>query len=105
MRFKFLGIGKRYHYIVYRIPQWLDDGSFLVRWALVDSVDHSYFELYGSWYLKQFIIAGKPYTYIRNFAQTGFIDPSGLLGTVQDMFGKQGTRKFFEGIYNSAEQS
>jgi len=101
--FKFLGFGDEYHYILYRIPEWHEDGSFLIRWALVHSIDGKYFELYGSWYLQEFQRDGRPHTYLRNYVQTGLIDPPPALKTFTNLFAKNDVRRFFEAVYNAAE--
>ncbi len=103
--FKFLGFGEEYHYILYRIPRWYEDGSFLIHWALVHSIDGKYFELYGSWYLQEFQRDGKPHTYLRNFIRTGLIDPPKMLKTFTNLFARNDVRGFFDAVYNAAEKN
>ena len=102
--FKILGIGEKYHYIVHRIPTWYADGSFSVHWALVHSVDKKYAALYGSWYIKEFSLEGRPHTYVRNYIETELIDPPPLLRTVQSLFSKNTVRTFFDSLYQAAKE-
>ncbi|MGC9312010.1 MAG: hypothetical protein ACP5IA_04920 [Sediminispirochaetaceae bacterium] len=103
--FKFLGFGEEYHYILYRIPRWYEDGSFLIHWALVHSIDEKYFELFGSWYLQEFQRDGKPHTYLRNFIQTGLIDPPKMLKTFTNLFARNDVRGFFDAVHEAAEKN
>jgi len=100
--FKFLGFGEEYRYILYRVPERLEDGSFLFYWALVNSIDGKYFELYGSWYLEEFVREDKPHTYLRNYIQTGMIDPPAGLKTFTRLFAQKDVRNFFSAVYKAA---
>lgn len=102
--FSFLGIGEKYHYIVYRKPTWYPDGSFTSHWTLVKSVDEKYKTLYGSWFVKEVMLEGKPHTYVRNFVETEMIDPPPLLKTVRSIFGKATVRRFFDSLYEAARE-
>lgn len=102
--FKFLGVGENYHYILYRVPEWYEDGSFMLKWALVHSVDRKYFELYGSWYLQEFTRDGTPHTYLRNFVQTGLVDPPGMLQTITSLFSRSGVQNFFDAVYEAVQK-
>ncbi len=102
--FKFLGIGEKYHYIVYRVPTWYPDGSFTSHWALVKSIDGKYETLFGSWYVKEVSLNGEPHTYVRNFVETEMIDPPPFLKTVRNIFGKNTVRRFFESLYSAAQE-
>ncbi|MDZ7793189.1 MAG: hypothetical protein U5P10_05690 [Spirochaetia bacterium] len=102
--FKIFGIGADYHYLVYRIPTWYPDGSFSVHWALVDSVDNKYADLYGSWYVKEFEKEGQKHTYVRNYVETEMIGPPPLLKTIRNLFAERTVRKFFESLYEAAEE-
>lgn len=100
--FTFLGIGQKYHYILYRVPHWYEDDTFMLNWALVHSVDGRYYELYGSWYLEEFQREGKSHTYLRNFVRTGLIDPPSIVKTVSGLFATNSVRNFFKAVYNAA---
>ena len=100
--FTFLGIGQKYHYILYRVPHWYGDDSFMLNWALVHSVDGKYYELYGSWYLEEFQREGKRHTYLRNFVRTGLTDPPSIVKTVTGLFATNSVRNFFEAVYDAA---
>jgi len=102
--FKIFGIGEVYHYLVYRIPRWYPDGSFSVHWALVDSVDNKYADLYGSWYVKEFEKNGQRHTYVRNYVETEMIEPPPLLKTIQNLFAERTVKKFFESLYEAAQE-
>lgn len=102
--FKFLGIGEKYHYIVYRKPTWHSDGSFTSHWALVKSIDEKYNTLYGSWFLKEISLEGEPHTYVRNYVETELIDPPPLLKTIRSIFGKATVRRFFDSLYEAARE-
>ena len=100
--FTFLGIGQKYHYVLYRIPRWYEDGSFMLHWALVRSMDGKYFELYGSWYLQEFRRGGERHTYLRNFVQTGLNDPPAIIKAVTSLFATSSVRGFFKAVYDAA---
>ncbi|MFW5712810.1 MAG: hypothetical protein ACOCZA_12785 [Spirochaetota bacterium] len=102
--FSFLGIGAKYHYIVYRVPTWHQDGTFTSHWALVHSIDDKYETLYGSWYVKEFSLEGKPHTYVRNYVETEIIDPPPFLKTIREIFGRSTVRRFFDALYEAARE-
>lgn len=105
INFKFLGIGAEYHYIVYRVPTWYDDGGFSVHWSLAHSFGNKYAELYGSWYLKELEGEARQGTYIRNFVLTELIDPLPFLKPFTEMFGEKSVQNFFKAAYRAAESS
>ena len=90
--------------MVYRIPTRYPDGSFSVHWALVQSVDNKYADLYGSWYVKEFEKNGQKHTYVRNYVETEMIGPPPLLKTIRNLFAERTIKKFFEALYKAAQE-
>jgi hypothetical protein len=70
----------------------------------VDSVDNKYAALYGSWYVKEFEKNGRRHTYIRNYVETEMIGPPPLLKTIRNLFAEITIKKFFESLYEAAQE-
>jgi hypothetical protein len=102
--FSFLGIGAKYHYIVHRVPTWHQDGTFTSHWALVHSIDNKYETLFGSWYVKEVHLNGRPHTYVRNYVETEMINPPPFLKTIRGIFGRTTVRRFFDSLYEAARE-
>jgi hypothetical protein len=102
--FTFLGIGATYHYILYRIPEYIDDDEFLITETLTASLDGSFSELYVSWYLREVVIDGTVHTYLRNRVKTGFIDPPAGTRAALQLFGGGDVKNFFSAVRKAAEE-
>lgn len=72
--FKFGIFVQDYNYIFYKIPELREDGSFLIKWNLYESIDGKFDYIFGSWYMKEVIFNGLTYTYIRNYTHYGIVD-------------------------------
>jgi hypothetical protein len=105
-RFKFLGIGTVQHYILYKVPQRISDGEFLIKWTLAESLNRNLYHYTGSWYLKRLPPAddGTPRTYIRNYAVIGHLDPPRGIKLAFRLFLDGEIHSFFEEIYRAAER-
>lgn len=92
-----------YHYIFYKIPELREDGSFLIKWNLHESIDSKFDYIFGSWFMKEISFNGKNYTYVRNYAHYGMINypPYVLLG--MKLWGKKDSKGFFEALLAAAE--
>lgn len=102
LSYKLLGIGETYHYQVFRTPERLDDTTFLVQWYLTNSLDEKLFLLDGFWYVKEITLQGKPYSYVRNRVQTGFVKTLPLAGTLMKLFSNRESRAYYDALYEQA---
>lgn len=101
--FKFGIFGQDYNYIFYKIPELREDGSFLIKWNLYESIDGKFDYSFGSWYMKEIIRNGKKYTYIRNFVHYGITDyPSHVLMATK-IGGKKDIKTFINALKAAAE--
>ena len=101
--FKLGILGQDYDYIFYKVPELRKDGSFLIKWNLYKSIDGKFDYSFGSWYMKEIIIQGRTYTYVRNYTHYGIVNypPYVLLG--MKLGGKKGNKSFFEALKKAAE--
>lgn len=81
---RFLGFGDSYLYVTNNYPTRLGSHTYGLKWNLERSLDGKFFELLGSWYVKQIRYHGRLCSYVRYFNKTGFIKrpaiPNSLLG-------------------------
>lgn len=103
MEFTFIGIGARYHYVVLRQPVFFHDGSFLICWKLQNSLDDSFHELFGSWYVEPVQGEhGETYSYLRNYVRTVLNDPIPGTATTMKLFGKGDLRAFYKALFKAS---
>jgi hypothetical protein len=92
-----------YHYIFYKIPELREDGSFLIKWNLYDSIDGKFDYLFGSWYMKELTFKGKNYTYVRNYTHYGIINYPFFVPLAINLGGKQDSIGFFKALLKASE--
>ncbi len=103
IQFRMGTIIQNYNYIFYKVPELREDGSFLIKWNLYKSIDGKFDYSFGSWYMKEIIIQGRTYTYVRNYTHYGIVNypPYVLLGL--KFGGKNGNKSFFKALKEAAE--
>ncbi len=103
MSFKLGIFGSEYHSIFYKIPELREDGSFLIKWNLYESIDGKFDFVFGSWYMKEIIFIGKKYTYIRNYVHYGIIDYPPYVLMAMRIGGKKDIKAFIRALKDAVE--
>ena len=103
MSFKLGFFGSEYHSIFYKIPELREDGSFLIKWNLYESIDGKFDFVFGSWYMKEIIFNGKKYTYIRNYVHYGIIDYPPHVLMAMKIGGKKDIKAFIRALKDAVE--
>ncbi len=103
MSFKLGMIGSEYHSIFYKIPELREDGSFLIKWNLYESIDGNFDFVFGSWYMKEIFADGRKYTYVRNFAHYGIADYPTYVMIAIKIGGGKDSKAFLHSLRNAAE--
>lgn len=101
--FKFGGFGQEYNYIFDKIPKLREDGSFLIKWNLHESIDGKLDFIFGSWYMKEIFYKGYKYTYVRNYIHYGIINYPPYVFLAIKLGGKNSSRGFLEDLQAAAE--
>ncbi len=92
--FRFLGIGTKQHYVLYKKARWLSEDEFILKWSLADSIEGDFYKYSGSWYLKRLSDG----TYLRNYAAIGFIEPPRGIKMVYTLFLVREVQNFFADV-------
>lgn len=103
MSFKLGIFGNEYHSIFYKIPELREDGSFLIKWNLYESIDGNFDFVFGSWYMKEIIFNSKKYTYIRNYVHYGIVDYRPHVLMAMKIGGKKDIKGFIKALEAAAE--
>lgn len=101
--FKLGRLGQEYHYIFYKIPKLRNDGSFVIKWNLYESIDSKFDFSFGSWYMKEISNDGHNFTYVRNFVHYGIVDYPPYVALISRLAGERDVRGFFKALRTAAE--
>lgn len=100
---EFMHIGVKYEYVINILYEDLGQKNvFATKWNLEESLDGKLYELYGSWYLREFKYKGRTYTYVRYYARTGLKQVFTGLETLMKIFSSYDVKQLLDAVYAEA---